>query len=109
MKFTQPQQTKILELAATIASQNLQGGYLQSRQDAVRCLYSAMQLVALAPLVLEAVETHPKLAHGNGKQMIDIAADYVLSRCNAELGKIHAEEQAELEKLMKDGTDDSDE
>lgn len=107
MKFTAQQQTKILELSAIIAAQNLDGGYLKTRQEAVRCIFSAMQLVALTPVVLEAVETHPRLAVGNGKDVIGIAADYVLTKANEKLAEIDEEEQAEQKaEAGSEGNDD---
>lgn len=96
MKFTAQQQAKILELSAIIAAQNLEGGYLKTRQEAVRCVFSAMQLVVLTPLVLEAVEKHPQLAVGNAKDWIGVAADYVIGQANDKLAEIHEAEQAAL-------------
>lgn len=107
MKFTAQQQAKILELSAIIAAQNLEGGYLKTRQEAVRCIFSAMQLVALTPVVLEAVEKHPQLAVGNGKNVIDIASDYVITHANAKLAEIHEAEQAEQQaEAGSEGDDD---
>lgn len=106
MKFTAQQQAKILELAAIIAAQNLEGGYLKTRQEAVRCIFSAMQLVSLTPVVLEAVEKHPQLAVGNGKDVINIASDYVITHANAKLAEIHEAEQAEQAEAGSEGDDD---
>jgi hypothetical protein len=102
MKFNKTQESRVLDVAATIAGQCMGGNMLLTRADETRVLLSAARLVAQLPVVLEAMETHPELVYGHLKDVADVAVEFVKDRAIQSL----AEETAVPEDVVDAPDDD---
>jgi len=104
MKFHDKQKTRILDIAAMIAANDVSTGPMRGREYEARVLLTAARMVAQLPVILEAIEENPELIHADANSVAGVAINALKTKAVealAEITKAKAEAASEALKASR--------